>query len=166
MKAKQRPRPAQRIKIRKQEPQIADTDNPLPKKKLNNGGWDTVLFEEGLRYITEQQQNHEAIERFHRYLAEGKKWSEEQINNFLQSRADLWPPLIRSVSSNSLLAIEEPYLRLPNEPIWKDYGGFFLDELPTLKAVYTRWFQTQANEKRLKSLHHKKEQRPMIKKVA
>jgi glutathione S-transferase len=139
---------------------------PLPEKKLADGGWDSVLFAEGLQYVTQQPQYREAIKRFRRFLAEGMKWSEEEIKDFLDSRADCWPPLIRRVQWNEPIAIEDPYMRLPQEPTWRDYGGFYLDELPTLKAVYTRWFQAQASKKRLESLPHKKEKRPAAKKVA
>jgi hypothetical protein len=142
-----------------------DHPYPLPEKKLTNGGWDTVLFAEGLQYVTQQPLYHEAFKRFRRFLAEGMKWSEEEIKDFLHSRMDLWPPLIRRVGSNDPVDYEHPHW-LPREPTWKDYGGFYLDELPTLKAVYTRWFQAQARKKRSENLPYKKEKRPAIKKVA
>jgi hypothetical protein len=95
-----------------------------------------VLFDTALRDITGAQDSRRALagplSTFRKFLLE-QRFSPQEVEQFITSRADLMPPLKRSKIC---------------EPDWWDFGGFLQSEVPILKALFTKW----ASAKRLENL--------------
>jgi hypothetical protein len=163
---------------------ISENMDELPQPNADTGGPRKVRFDESLGYITDHPRHNERLARFRRFLADGLKWSPDEIGNFLESRINRWPPV--EYPAFSPLAWKPYYQRLRSHPAsssiflaygippnpfsgyaisWLDYGGFLLDELPVLKAVYSRWWQSEKIATRKKNLSAQKAKQP-VKKIA
>jgi hypothetical protein len=160
----------------------------LPEPTPTNGGPAKVPFDESLLYITGTRK--EGLSHFRRFLIEGKGWSLEEVDTFLATMADRWPPaeypLITNLFPTSLFPIGVAYLDLSpfaksllNHPAssileeaygigrsdhWLDYGGFVRAHLPALRAFYSKWWNRQLD--RTENLHAKKEKHSAPKKLA
>jgi hypothetical protein len=122
------------------------TDSGLPKIKMG-GGKPKVLFDEGLRYVTGQEKRRVALARFRKFLADNSELSAEQIEEFIRTRTDCWPAIRRYIETDKPVGFEQH----SSETVYDDYGGFLLEELETLKAVYQSWWGWQMNAKRKKA---------------
>jgi hypothetical protein len=131
-------------------------DSDLPKIKMGSGK-PKVLFDQGLKYVTGQEKYRVALARFRKFLADGAKCSEQQIDEFIRTRADWWPGVPRNVETDELVE-SELHLR-GRVSSYLDYGGFLLEELETLKAVYQGWWASQMNAKRKKNLPSRKKRK-------
>ena len=129
------------------------TDSGLPKIKMG-GGKPKVVFDQGLKYVTGQEKRRVALARFRKFLAGDGESSEQQIDEFLLTRADRWPGIRRNVETDELVE-SELHLR-GRVSSYLDYGGFLLEELETLKVVYQSWWARQMNAKRKKNLPSRK----------
>jgi hypothetical protein len=131
-------------------------DSDLPKIKMG-GGKPKVLFDQGLKYVTGQEKRRVALTRFRKFLAGDGEYSEQQIDEFLLTRADRWPGIRRDVETDELVVCG-PHLP-GGVSTYLDYGGFLLEELETLKVVYQSWWARQMNAKRRENLPSRKKRK-------
>jgi hypothetical protein len=126
----------------------------------HSGGPRKIPSAQSLFYVTGSKK--EGVARFREWLRRAKHWSEEQIDIFLASRADHYPPVhsdeMRNLLSSAwihypeLWPLVEPILSHPAansllaaygvndySGTWLDYGGFLADELPALRSAYRAW---------------------------
>jgi hypothetical protein len=87
-------------------------------------------FDVGLYQITSIQNRKQAVARFREFMA--TLFSEQEVNLFIESRADRMPPVLRDWG-------------------W-DYGGFLVNEIPIFTALFTKW----SNAERVKNTRKKK----------
>jgi len=147
----------------------------LPNPYPNCGGPRKVSFGESLFFITGSHK--EGVSWFSEWLHTDKRWSEDQIDVFLASRADHYPPvrggemqnllssawicwpelwpMVESILShpaaNSLLAA---YGVNDYSGDWLDFGGFLANELPTLRSAYRAWKYRENSLHWCQNLHH------------
>jgi hypothetical protein len=152
----------------------------LPDPYPANEGPLKAPFSESLHYITGCQNG--GLNRFRQFLLEGKHWSVEQVDIFLEAFADRWPPIKYPqvlfegglVMANLWPRIEAVLTHPARESLiracgfnfpkrWLDYGGFLHAELPTIRAAYQTWWKRQLD--RTKNLPQKKIKHP-AKKIA
>jgi hypothetical protein len=125
-----------------------------------------VPFDEGLRYITGQPRPERRLERFLLFLESQAKpglssGCPEILARRLTSRfaamfcPELWELFQQQLQHPARLLFDE-----------FKYEGFLAGELPTLKALYLRWWQDKANAQAIKNLHVNKEKRRVTQKIA
>jgi hypothetical protein len=127
----------------------------LPKMKLGEGK-PKVLFDDGLKYVTGHEKRRVALSQFRKFLGGALEMSEERISEFLVSRIDRWPAIRRSIKTDEQV---DSLTRLVAGPTYEDYGGFFFEELESLKAVYQRWRNRQINLKLKENLLSRKKKK-------
>ena len=140
----------------------------LPEPKPETGGPRKCFYWQSLQYIAQQSDKNKALTAFRQLLTERNQWSAEQIHEFLKSRMDQVPPLIRAVADNRICGFDQKLsslsLRAPDEATYKDYGGFWYDELGPWRIAFADWREeldnkreAQTNAKRAKNLPANKE---------
>src|SRR5260370_37036512 len=137
----------------------------LPHTTEATGGPRKVSFDEGLRYITGRARRDQRLPRFRCFLADGMNWSQGEIDLFIESRTDRWPPIeypafshLAWVTCPESWPLLEPLFRHPAAQTillaygvgcgggrWLDSGGFLAYEVAFLKAFYFRWWPRRVN---------------------